>query len=904
MREVLARLRDRFRRRKIEAAFDEEMQMHLEELEARHRERGLSPEAARLAAVREFGNATRAREDLRERAGFPLIEEFLRDLRHAWRGLCRRPALAVGVVLVLAAGLGAASTLASLTRAILFAPLNVPQAGELHLVTGPDGAEPELVSYGTAKRFDENLQGRGRAVGYAGSARFTVQRDQQPAVRLPGELVTGNFFDVLRIAPVAGRVLAPRDDVPGAVAVAMVSETWAVQQYGSPAAAVGREIWVNRQPVGIVGVVPASFPATAVGRRSDLWLPAAQQLPLSHTGNAWAIEDSDDRPNDPDWTREERVSWINVLVRLPDGAGTVAETALQEAVRGQREQILPILDTPTEREELQRRRLRLVAAPGGFSSLRAGFRSTGMLLGVLVGSVLLLACANVSGLLLVRTLSRHRELGVRLALGSGRWRIGRLAIAEALLLSTAGAAAGWLLSLALVPVLQRLLLPGQTVADAGFAPAQLAVMVGLVLACTAMCGVGPALLIGRLEPLTALAGHGGLRGAAGRIGRMLVGAQLALAVVLVAVATTLGTEIARTLAANPGFARESVLTASYDARSAGYGEDDYKALDDRLEQALRAVPGVADVGFSASGILSSSISRSALTFRDPAARGSSEHFQKEVVRPGFFQVVGMAVVGGRDLSVDDRADTQRVAVVSAAFARKVFGDRDPIGQRFGFGAIASDEDFTIVGVVADAKVNGIRAKAPAVFYLPEAQNERWRLGFVALRIEGPVEVVQKSAQAVLARAEPGLVFQNWRTLEQRIVDDLGPSRAATKIATTFATMAILLAAAGVAASLGYVVTLRQRELALRIALGADPGAIRRAVLVDAAKLGAIGAAIGLAVIFVLPLVPAVGAILTARPDPLVGAVAAAVGIAAAVAAGWSPARRASRADLLLLLKLE
>lgn len=904
MRELFARLRDRFRRREIEAAFDEEMQMHLEALETRHRERGLSAEDARAAAVREFGNATRAREDLRDRAGFPTVDEFFRDLRHAWRGLCRRPVLALGVTLVLAIGLGAASTLTNLTRAILFAPLAVPAADELHLVTGPDGGDPELVSYGTARRLDENLRGRGRAVGYAGAGRFTVQREQQAAARVPGELVTGNFFDVLRVAPVAGRALAPADDVTGAPAVVMVSEAWAVQEYGSAAAAVGREIWVNRQPVAIVGVVPATFPATAVGRRSDLWVPASLQKPLAHSGNAWAIEDSNDRPNDPDWTREERVSWMNVLVRLPDGAHVAAETALQEAVRGQREQILTILDTPAEREDLQNRRLRLMAAPGGFSSLRAGFRSAGLLLGVLVGSVLLLSCANVSGLLLVRTLSRHRELGVRLALGSGRWRIGRLAIAEALLLSTGGAVAGLVISLALLPVLQRLLLPGQTIADGAFAPAQLATIAGLVLLCTVMCGVGPALLIGRLEPLTALAGHGGLRGAAGRIGRVLVGAQLALAVVLVAVATTLGAEIARTLAASPGFARENVLTTSYDPRSAGYDEGDYKSLTDRLGQTLRTVPGVVDVGFAASGILNSSISRSALTFRDPAARGSSEHFQKEVVRPGYFQVVGMTLAGGRDLGVDDRADTQHVAVVSAAFARKVFGDRDPIGQRFGYGAEAAEDDFTIVGVVADAKLNGIRARPPAVFYVAEAQDGRGRLGFIALRIQGSVAAVQKHAQAVLARSEPGLVFQNWRTLGQRVVDDLGPSRAATKIATTFATVAILLAAAGVAASLGYLVTLRQRELALRIAIGADPWMIRRDVLVDAARLGATGAAFGLTLVFLLPLIPAVASLLPARPDLLVGAIAAAVGVAAAVAAGWSPARRASRADLLLLLKLE
>ncbi|MBE2216187.1 MAG: ABC transporter permease [Opitutaceae bacterium] len=902
MRELFARLRDSFRRREIEAAFDEEMQMHLDALEARYRERGLSAADARAAAVREFGNATRAREDLRERAGFPTVDEFVRDVRHAWRGLSRRPVFSLGLVAVLAIGLGAASALTSLTRAILYAPFAVPSPEELFLVTDPEGSQPELVSCGTARRFDENLAG-GQAAGFAGIARFTVQRDGRQAARTSGELVTGNFFDVLRLAPVAGRLLSTRDEAPGAPAVVVVSEAWAVAEYGSTAAAVGHEIWVNRQSVTIVGVLPATFPATTLGRRSDLWLPATLQKPLGHSGNASSIS-GDDRPNDPDWTREERVSWMNILARLPRATRGGGEAALEEAFRQQREQILPILDTPAEREELQRRRLRLIEAPGGFSSLRASFRPTGLLLGVLVGSVLILACANVSGLLLVRTLSRHRELGVRLALGSGRWRIGRLAVAEALLLCTGGAVAGWVLSLGLSPVLTSLLLPGQTLAESAFTAAQLIISGALVLVCAAMCGLGPALLIARLEPLTALAGHGGLRGAAGRIGRALVGAQLALAVVLVAVATTLGTEIARTLADDPGFARTSVLSAGFDPRSAGYVQKDYVSLVDRLDQAARAVPGVVDVGFSSSGILNGSISRSAVFFRDPQAQGNSEHFQTDVVRPGYFQVVGMTLLAGRDLSVDDRENTPRVAVVSAAFAREVFGDHDVIGQRFGHGPQASENDFTIVGVVADAKVNGIRTQSPAVFYLPAAQAASWRMGFLALRVQGAIPAVRQQVQAAFARLEPGIVFQNWKTLDERVVDDLGQSRAATKIATSFATVAILLAAAGVAASLGYLITLRQRELALRIAIGADPWMIRRAVLVDAAKLGATGAAVGLALVFLLPLIPVVASFLPARPDLLVGAIAAAVGIVAAVAAGWSPARRASRADLLLLLKLE
>lgn len=902
MRTFLARLRDMFRRRRIAAAFDDEMRYHLEQLEALHRERGLSPEAARAAAAREFGNATRAREDLRDRAGFPAIEGFVRDVWHAWRGLSRQPLLASGVVGVLAIGLGAAGTLWSLTHAVLFAPLPVPHPDELHVILRPEGGGSEALSHASVRRLDALLHG-GSAAGYSGANALDVQVEGRPVERRQARLVTGAFFGVLGLEPAAGRLLAPADDTPDAPAVAVVSHRWAVDEFGTAAGAVGRQIWVNRQAVAIVGVLPPRFISVTLGQGTELWVPTSLQQRLQVSGNAWVFSSSD-RPNDPDWTREERVSWLTVLLRLPSQARATAAAAIEEAVRPQLEAIAVALDDPAERESILRERYSLVHAPGGFSPARAGFRPISLLLGGVVALVLVLACANVSGLLLVRTLSRHRELGVRLALGSGRWRIVRLATAESLLVCAGGAAAGVMLSLALVPVLHRLLLPGRELAEVVLEPGLLAIMAALTLLCSALCGVGPALLIGRMHPLAALAGHGGLHGAAGRIGRMLVAAQLALAVVLVAVAATLGREIVRTLAADPGFARETVLTASFDAKSAGYEPAQAAVLVDRIDAALRGVPGVADVGFAACGILAGNQSRSALTFRHPDSRIHGDHIQGDVVRPGYFAATGMTLLVGRDFAAGDRADTPPVAVINATLARRAFGDADPIGQRFGFGATPSDDDFTVVGVVADAKLNDVRDGAPAMFFRCAAQATDQPPRFVAVRIAAPAEVIQPMIKAALSRTEPGLPFRSWRTLEQRLVEGLGPARAATGIATTLAAIAIILASAGVAASLGYLVTLRRRELALRIALGADPREIRRAVLIDALKLGLVGAGVGLALVWLLPFIPSVGERLPARPDMLVGAIAAATGLGATLAAAWSPARRAGRAELLLLLKQE
>jgi putative ABC transport system permease protein len=243
-------------------------------------------------------------------------------------------------------------------------------------------------------------------------------------------------------------------------------------------------------------------------------------------------------------------------------------------------------------------------------------------------------------------------------------------------------------------------------------------------------------------------------------------------------------------------------------------------------------------------------------------------------------------------------------VVTAAFARKAFGELDPIGQVFGYDDNASKEDWTVVGVVADMRVNGVRTTEPPMFYTCAPQANSEGLYFLAVRFEGAVAPVLEGVRGTFARLEPGLVFTNWKTLQTRMTDDLSGDLAVSRLTGIFGGCAILLAAAGVAGSLGYLVVLRQRELALRMAIGADPGRVLRSVLFDALRLCAFGGVAGLLIVWLVPQFPALKTILYRRPGLDSALLAAAVALVAATIAGWFPARRASRIDPMLTLKSE
>ena len=899
MRALLHRLRDLFRRRTIAREFEEEMAQHVAELEARLIARGATPAEAQAAARREFGNVLQVREDLRTQAGFRFWDELAGDGRNAIRSIGRRPGFAVAIVGILGLGLGAAATLHGLLDAIYLRPLPVPRPTELYAVVNAETDRPSRMSRGTVRRLEEHLGPR-IVAAYSGLERCTVQIGAKTATRANIRLVNGGFFNALGITPALGRGFTARDDVAGQPTnVVLVSTAWATQNFGSPASALGQEVLVNRVPMSVEGILPADFRDVTLGGSIDLWCATAQQPALRIFGNSSQSE-GDDRPNDPDWNREERISWIESLVRIrPDTPS--ARMAVERAWTAQRDDLILADTDPAGRERLQHRRWDLAPAPGGRSHFREGFHSTGWLFTGVVAVMLLLVCMNVSGLLLVRSMSRHREIGVRLALGAGSFRVVRLSFVETLFLSMAGGGAGWLLATWLLPPTVRLLAPGQEL-HVALGEASLLLMAGLILLTALLSALGPALWISRVQPLQALSGSRGLGQVPVRLSRLLVVAQFALAVGLVAVATSLGEEVQRSLAADPGFERDQVMTAAFDPESAGYEAKDVAALLERLRTIALGVPGVKAVGFASNGILAGSMSTSGIHVRHPQAVRKEGEYQHDAFEPGYLRVVGMPVLVGRDFTSGDKAGTQPVALVSASFAREIFGPIDPIGQAFGFDVQASPRDWTIVGIVPDVPVNGLRARAPAMCYFPLSQTGDPSAHFMAVRFDGSESMIQPGLRAALARDEPGLVLGSWKTFQERMTDDLSGDLATTHLAAVFGGCAVLLTGAGVAASLGYLVVLRQRELALRMAIGASPSRMLRSVLWDSLRTSLWGGSLGLAAVWLVPTLPAISTIIHGRPGALPAIVATVVALAAAIVAAWFPARRAACIDPVQMLK--
>ncbi|WP_221029463.1 ABC transporter permease [Actomonas aquatica] len=900
--EWLNRLADWKRRKALRARLDEELNFHLDRLTEDFERRGFAPEEARRRARRELGNTTLVQEAHRERAGLPWIEEWARDAVLAVRNLRRRPGYAASMVGMLGVGLAATLTVFVLTDAMLRQSLPVPRPAELHLVTTPDG-QPAWFSRATIERLQSEWS-EGTVVAYAGDTTVTVQRGDAPARSARGQLVMGSALSGLELQAAAGRLLTPMDDRIGAGApVAVANHAWAVNEFGSAAGAVGQEISVNRQTVQIVGVLPAAFRGFDGVSRTDLFMPTALQPLLGIDGNANEFS-SDDRPNDPDRNRENRVRWLEVLLRVPAGVPAERVTpAVEAAAAPDIQDLISQMSSPAERETLERSTWRAVAAPAGFSYYRSAFTNTGRMLTALVVSLLVLTCANLSGLMLVRTLARHREMGVRLSLGAGRWRTCRLTVVEALVCGLGGALLALLLVQWTLPGAARLLAPGTDLALSLWGSAPIGVLVGVATACGVACALVPAWWLSRLQPLVALQGAMGTGRLPQRLGRVLVAVQLAVAVLLVAVAFSLGREIADVLAQDPGYDREVTLTARFDPRTAGYEYEDLEPLYARLKQAAEAVPGVERIGFSATGILSHSRSASTIYPRGEGLEALAGNYQNEVIDVDFASAVGLRLERGRWFAETDSAEAPPVALVSQSFARKMWGTTEVLGKRMGFGYEPEDSDLEVVGVVSDARINRVKEDGVEIFYVARSQFPAG-MGYVAVRTQRDPAAVRARLKDAFGSVEPGLVFGSWQTLGERMESDLRSDIASSRLAGIVAGLALILAMCGVGGSLAHLVTLRQKELALRMALGATPQTLLRDVLFDGLRLGVLGALGGAALIGALAWGLSLITWWNATPSFSVAVGAAVCGLLAALLGGWLPARRASRVDPQRMLKAD
>jgi predicted permease len=890
------RARSLLRRGAVEGELEREVRLHLElEIEKNVR-LGISPSAARLAALRRLGGVAQIQEECRDVRRTSFLENLIRDLQYAGRLLCKTPAFTLAAVATLVLGIGANTAIFQLLDALRLRSLPVTEPHRLALIRIADKGGFGISHYSdnlTYPLFEQIREHQQAFSGvFAWNSGYTNARIGQGAQARRAIVlgVTGEFFSTLGIAPAAGRLFRAEDDVRGCPAPTIVlSYPFWQNEFGGEFSAIGSHLTVMDHSLEIIGVTPAGFSGPEVGPHFDLALPLCS-ISVLNNGDTAAFDRRD-------------YSWLNVMGRLKAG-WTLVQAA--EHLRT----ISPALMQATgltgySRESVERyRRLRLEADSGatGVSQLRETYdRSLWLLLG-LTGLVLLIACANLSNLMLARAGAREREFSVRLALGAGRGRLIRQTLMEGLLLAAAGAALGLALATALSRGILRFLETGgnRLKLDLALDGRMLAFTATVACVICVLLSLAPALRAGRSQPAAAMkAGARGLTADRARFGfqRLLVVVQVSVSLVLVAGAFLFVASFHRLVTMDPGFRARGVVEATFELDKQAHDE----AVLRQLLEEVRATPQVESAASTTNFLIGSGM-WSLVARTDAMVRDARFTW----VSPGFFDTLRTPIMAGRDFTINDSRTSPKVAIVNEIFAHMFFPGTDPIGKTF---RTLPEPDYPeaqyeVVGLIKNTRYLALQDAEPAMVYEPLGQFPPGVEGsMMFLRSSAPLTGVEAAVRRRIAGWRPGTGMQ-FQAFERSIADSLMRERLLAALSGFFGGLAALLAIIGLYGVLAYHTMRRRNEIGIRMALGATRRQIVGLVLKEAAALTGIGLAVGLG--GSLALAETAEALLfgiSARDPGQLGGAAAALAAAAALGS-LLPVRRASRLDPMNALRDE
>jgi predicted permease len=866
--------------------------------------RGMSVDDARRAARRKFGNPTIVREAVYNMNTIHVLDILVQDLRYAWRQLRLRPGFALAAITSLALGIGANTAIFTLVDQLLVRLLPVENPHELVLPRA-DGIRPGG-NWGDGRRtfpYPTYLALRDRTsrvfAGLTGQRveSVTLLDDGQSAM-VALAMVAGNYFQVLGVRPHLGRVLTPDDDrILNGHPVAVLQYGFWRSQYQGRQDIVGGTIRLNGSPFTIIGVAAPGFEGTNVGVPTKVFVPVTMQPTIAPT-------------NPPLF--EERAAWFYLLARLKPGVSLAeAEAAAKVIYRQRQEEELnqPYFGRfPESREGFLQHRFALEPADRGNSSLRAQFERPLIVLAWLAAAVLLIACANIAGLLLARGAARQRDLALRRAIGASRGRIVVQLFAESALLAITGAVAAvflgsWLtrLLIALLPNSADLSLsPSPDLRVLAFTAAVAALTVVLFGLIPAWQNSGVAPVATLREEATAVAGGR----TQARVRKVFVGLQVALSVVLLLGAGLFVRSLLNLQRVDLGVKSENVVTfLVYPAMS--YDLPRKLQAYRSLVEALARVPGVIAVGAGRTALFTGGRSDGVFTIEGMASESNAAPFSFfNAVTPGYFEALGIPVKAGADFTWRDWGSDKRLVIVNEVLTRRYFGGTPPIGRRIGTGSRAPT-DVEIVGVAGDARYHDVRGEVPAqrFFNLDSVMAGVARVA-VYVKTAGDPRQVLPSLRAEVRRVDPNFIISGMRTLDDQIETRMLNERMLSCLSIGFAVLACVLAVIGVHGVLAFQVTRRTREIGIRMALGAKRGMIVRLVAREmrAVVLGGLAIGVGAAYAggrFVQNQLFGVDA-----DDPLMFAVAVSALLLAAAAATLMPALRAARIDPMLALRHE
>jgi predicted permease len=891
-----------FRRKQLERDLDRELQYHLNRRITDLKNLGLPAQEARKRAMLELGGILQMQEEVRDIWLRWWLTDFIYDFRFSVRSFLRTPSFTITAVLSLMLGIGATTAIYSLVDQVLLHSLPVRQPERLVLIdwegdwVGSGFGSWNLMSYPICRDLDQQKQFfEGVFCRALTTVTLSIGNDTSPAT---AEIVSGNYFPVLGVGPAVGQVITTDDDhAPNSVAV-LSYDFWRTH-LGGASDVVGRKVLVNGHPLTIVGVAAPTFRGIDVGEVPVLWVPASMSTAV--------IPDLND-------LFDRRTFWMQVLGRLNPGMMLQhAESGLQPWFKAMLQEDMGRPGFPVITAERRRRfvnsSLTLTAAPQGHSELRQQLSEPLWMLFAATAVLLGLVCLNVSGLFLARASTRAREIATRLALGASSARLARQLLAESLLIALAGG----LLGIAAAPVGVRVLIafiPQGTGANAlhvGVDSRLLLFALLITVIAGIVSGLAPAFQSSRCSLASSLRERGGTAFGRVRLRKVIVTAQIALALTLVVGAGLFVRTFDALIAKGPGFVTSSLVSFGIDAVRGGYSNAEGERVMGRIDEAIHHSPMIRTSAIARNPLLTGGSWNNTMTIFADQRIATDRLVNLNAVTPGFFETMGIKLLAGRNFDDHDISRPGQPgwhsAIVSAGFVKRYLAGRNPLGMRICLGTGPNAKPtMEIVGVMSDFSYRGLRDNTEQA-YFPFYEWEH-PFGTFYVRVRGNPEPSLESLRGIVRSAAPTLPMTDFRTLDEQVHRSLNSERMLATLSGSFSTIALLLSLVGLYGVMSFVAMQRTHEIGIRLALGARRWSTIWLVLRDGLVMIFSGVCIGLPIVLVLGRLVESQLYGVKSWDPAVIAIAILALCLAGLGATLLPAHRASGVNATDALRVE
>ena len=889
LHEIWLRIRTARKRRQLERDLEDELAFHIAASEEKQSAAGRENSDARSSAIKQFGNATRIAEACREMWTFVRLESFLQDVRYGMRTLRKNPGFAAIVILTLALGIGATTSIFSLVNAVLIRSLPYGDPERLVYLWTPLPRFTQVPADAMGPTYADFYDIQREARSFSAATLFAPGSynlgARGSADRVAGARVSGNFFSTIQARPELGREITPGDDAPGGANVVVISHALWSSKFGADPAILGQSLEIDGRAYQIIGVMPLGFeyPRTsdlpydvdAASKSSEIWFPMAL-----------TAKERADRDN----------SSGDAVARLRPGASIQQAQAEMSAIMAR----LDLL------HDAQLRGFTALVQP--FLSHAIGpLRPLMWLLFGAVSLVLLIACSNAANLLLARAGSRTHELGVRAALGAGRKRLLRQLLTEAVLMACVGGALGVGVALEAIRMLQKFD-PGNIprLNETSLDIRVLIFSVGLSLLTGIVFGILPALSVSRTnltEMLRQGGGHG-LVGTSNGLRHSLIAVEIGMAVVLLSGASLLVRSYVKLATENLGFAH-STLTMSVALDSRYTNQTERRAFFNNVVARVEQLPGVEAAGVI--DILPLSNAETLTLFEVQGyANKPDQLVQSRRITQHYLDAMGVRLIAGRLFNSSDFAESSLSIIINESLAKTFYAGRDPVGGHFRFLDFAPDQKepwSTVVGVIGDVRSAHPDEPAAPQVYLPFTQSDPTR-AYVAIRTSIPPPQLIPAIRRTVREIDPVLAVAEIRTMEERVSDANARRRFQTFLLSVFAGVALFLSAVGLYGLTAYAVKQRTAEIGIRVALGAQKRDVLRLIVGQGILLALAGLALGLIAALALARVLASMLYGVVPADPVTLIVVPAGLVAISLLACYVPARRAARVDPMIALRYE